>query len=255
MTRDDDIRQLVNLESPYAEYNAQKTLSTKTPSAFVQCNVGGLVVTRDDARDDPYYNRIVRLDPTASSAALKRALAVLDGRPARVEVPQPLGVTAVLDCLSEAGFSQEENVAWWGADRLPSESLPDDVVQLTQAEHALLRELLETDGAIDPDIWEEKQAWLFAPQMQWFGMVEDGQLAAAASLWTDGEGSIFGSALTRGEFRRRGMQQRLLEARRMHGARKHFVDVEPQSVSERNCRRAGFALLEQRQIWTRTALS
>lgn len=262
-THASNVRLLVETELVYSKYNAEKTLSATEASAFECQRFEGLDVTRDEGRADPYYNRIVRLPADTPPTALQRALDFLDERSARVEVP--LTSTSMVTSgahrkiLQSCGFSRSDDVAWWVAQRRTPEDAASDadasssvlVEEISRERHAALRSLFETDGPIESATWEQKIDATFDPQMRWFGVFDAEQLVAAASIWTHERASILGSAMTRQSHRRRGIQRLLLDARRRCGAETHFVDVEPDSTSERNCSRAGFAPFERRQVWTR----
>jgi hypothetical protein len=246
-------------EVDYARFNALKTLETSAPSRFEHTLFGDLVVTRDLARPDSYYNRILGLGarPTPN---LDRAISWIQdgaapGSGVRVDVEAQNGAA---DTLRGLGFEHVDTLIWLHADpigRVKESDLakPDSgrARLLTTADWSVLRRLLEEHGPVADVIWRDKRKYLCTKSFRWFGIFEDDQLVSAASSWVTGSIAILGSAFTVPDWRGRGYQRQLLDTRRRVTPGRLFVDVAPESTSYRNCVLAGFIDFCHRQVWTR----
>jgi hypothetical protein len=85
----------------------------------------------------------------------------------------------------------------------------------------------------------------------------EGEIVGWSTMYV-GEGFAFlGNSFTLEPFRNLGVQAALLQARiadaLASGLTDIYVDVEPDSISERNCRRAGFEVISRKQVWVRAA--
>lgn len=246
-------------EVEYARFNALKTFATTSPSAFEHIRLGDLYITRDQARPDSYYNRI--LGPTTMSApGLNYALSwIHDGTEPESSIRIDIEAdNQVADTLRNLGFQHVDSLIWLRADPIgpgqdPDSGKPDSnrARLLTTADWPALRGLLEGHGPITDAIWNDRRIHLCTDTFRWFGIFEGDWLVSAASSWITGSSAILGSALTVPDRRGRGYQRQLLDARRRLTPGALFVDVAPESTSYRNCLRAGFTDLEFRQVWIR----
>jgi hypothetical protein len=246
-------------EVDYARFNALKTVATATPSAFEHIRFGDLYVTRDQARSDSYYNRILGLTK-ASTPGLNDALSWIhdDTEPqssVRVDVEAQSDVG---DTLRHLGFQNVDTLIWLHAvssapGQDPYSGEPDSRRPrlLTTVDWPALRRLLEGHGPIADVVWNDKRIHFCTDTFRWFGIFDGHRLVSAASIWITGSDAILGSAFTVPDWRGQGCQLRLLHARRRLTPGTLFVDVAPDSTSYRNCVRAGFTDLDYRQIWIR----
>jgi GNAT superfamily N-acetyltransferase len=251
-------------EVDYARFNALKTVATATPSAFEHIRLGGLYVTRDQARPDSYYNRILGLT-TASDPGLSDALSWIHdgidpGVSVRIDIEADTEVadTEVADTVRQLGFQHVDTLIWLHADPIapaeeadPAEPDLGRARLLTTADWPALRGLLERHGPIADAIWIDKRTHLCTDTFRWFGIFDGDWLVSAASSWITGSYAILGSAFTVPDWRGRGYQRQLLDTRRQLTPGRLFVDVAPESTSYRNCVQAGFVDLGFRQVWIR----
>jgi len=240
------------IEVDHARFNALKTFSTNEPSLFEQTRFGDLIATRDPARPDSYYNRVLGL--TADNAALlDQAMAWILGaaRPGqriRIDVNAD---TARLMQLVDRGFELVDALVWlrFDTDATRSGIGEGDCRSLTVHDRPELRRLLHAHGHIPDKIWQMKRMYLCTETFRWVGVFDHHQLVSAASTWVTTDAVVLGSAYTRPHWRGRGYQQQLLEARVRAAGAAAYVDVAPGSTSYRNCKRGGFEDFEHRQIW------
>ena len=248
-------------EVAYARFNAQKTLLALDPSEFQQATFGTLTATQDRTRLDPYYNRILGVT-TESLGDLQDAIAWIrlgTGRDQNIRIDVGSGVDSW--ALRDLGFRSDRSLVWLWASPTGDDQARDDttaagtqVRPLTPQDWDALKQLLEHHGPISGRRWREQRYRYCSDTFRWFGVFDGDQLVSAASAWTTGDVTIFGSALTLPAFRERGYHLHLLEERLRLTDGWAFVDVEPDTTSHRNCLRAGFDELEQREIWIRDPL-
>lgn len=242
------------IEIEYARFNAMKTVSSLAPSQFEDARMGGLDVTRDPARNDGYYNRILGLD-IDTIPLVDDALSFIGSGPVRVDLAS--SSLQIEQELARRHFVRGESFVWLHATRKRTAATADDadlsstVVELRPDDAPALRTLLEVEGAIDDAIWRAKQDFLFCDAFRWFAIKRGPTLVAAASLWLAKHSAVFGSAFTLPEHRGAGHQRSLIHARSRATELQLLVDVEPDSTSHRNCKRSGFQQIEMRHSWIR----
>ena len=245
---------LDEIEVDYARFNAAKTLGTLEPSGFEVERVGGLVATRDRARGDAYYNRILGVDVANADHVDAAVDWIRAGTGA--EKPIRIDIATGTDPFGEArdDLVRADTLVWLqhqSPSPLPAAS-PPTARRLTSDDRPALRELLTWHGEIADDVWDAKQHYLCTADFRWFGVFDGKKLVSAASIWVHPQAAIFGSGFTVPHARGQGHHQRLLELRLIEVDALDtvaLVDVEPRSQSHRNCLRYGFTELETREVW------
>lgn len=244
---------LTELDAEYARLNSVKTVGDARDSAFAIHKAGSLTVTVDENRVDSYYNRVLGLKPESLSS-LDAALELLSASP-KVRIDSDLSDREVMESpLRARGFAPVAKLNWLSA-RPRVSSHPAVVIRLGPDERDRVREVLELRGAIDDDLWADRRSRLCTETFRAFAVESDNGIAAMATTFIGEHGAIFGNAFTRVEWRGRGFQRALLQARLNDAANLGLdlvvTDVEPGTTSERNCQRAGFSLFCEQLIWER----
>jgi len=238
------------VEVAHARFNAQKTLTSALSSEFETRLFGSLTATRDQNRRDPYYNRVLGLGQGMESDLLAALswIREVGGLDARVDVVRTRHLERL---LVDNHFSYASTLAWLSheADAPTLAATPGAVRELSSFDHSAIHTLLSDQHRVEGSAWERKRHYYCTNTFRWFGIFDGDVLASGASIWNEGSTNVLGSAYTLPSHRGLGNQQQLLAARVASCRGPVLVDVAPGSVSLRNCLRAGFREVEERQVW------
>lgn len=252
--------QLDALDREYARFNASKAIGDPRESSFREEEVGPLIVTQDPMRTSSYYHRVLGLAPE-SLGYLDRAIALFQD-PAlelRIDVDESHSPTLV-DDLESRGFAAGPQLVWLRADLGPGgtpapTSAEALVRRLGPNEQDSILPFLTLGGPVDPSTWSARRHHHCTETFRAFVVEEEGKPVAMATTFVGEHGLLFGNALTMPTHRRRGYQRALLRARLADaadlGAPWVVTDVEPDTISLRNCEREGFKAIRQQVIWER----
>ncbi len=244
---------VANLDLEFAQFNAARTIVDPRPSRFAVHRAGPLAVTTDRARSAAYYNRILGLSESTVPSLEEAIGLALSDRPMRADVELPTSAI-VESALERGGFAPKERITWLVSRAKPMASATS-VVRLRQEDSDRLLPLLELEGPIASRVWAERKAFYGSARFRAFAVDVDGHLRAMATTFVGRDGAILGNAVTHPEYRRRGFHSELIRARladaRDIGLEWVATDVEPNSISMRNCERAGFRRICEQAVWLR----
>lgn len=245
---------LFKLDVAYAGFNALKTLGDPRDSRFSVVDVGPLTVTSDRARTSTYYNRIVGLSP-ATLRWLDDALKLFDDADRGPRIDVVIEDMDALDTpLRKRGFVAGDELLWLesGPSRI-TPSVPVRRLSPTDADRIL--PLLEHQGPVDPDLWQRRRHHHGTERFRAFVVEAEGEVVSMATTFVVDRGAILGNAYTREGSRGRGYQGALIAARLADATRLGLecvlTDVEPETVSARNCEKHGFTPNVHLCLWER----
>lgn len=118
------------------------------------------------------------------------------------------------------------------------------------------RALLKTSGVqCSDEIWQAKREFYCSEQFRCFVAIIDNQPVAWATSFLDNSFAILANAYTQEAARNKGCHSALLHARINDaialGANTLLTDVMPESVSAKNCAKAGFTVSQMDMVWVK----
>jgi GNAT superfamily N-acetyltransferase len=177
----------------------------------------GVIAFRvDTAPGSPMLNRIVGLGihEPATEAAVDAALAALDGTTFYVAVSPGARPPALTQWLLARGL--DRGWGWMqfrrGVDDPPSWQTELELVQVDRSTASSFACVVRTAYALPVEVEQFVARVVETPWEAWLA-VADGEPAAAAALYAEGDGAYLGLAATLSEHRGKGAQSALLEAR------------------------------------------
>lgn len=247
------IDELIRLKAEYTCFNGRRTLSRSESGAPAHQRVPGGVVLRDpDHPDDDYLNRL-----SIQAQALGSQLTAVE-RPLAVEVfsekseDQP--------SLADQGYKMDHDLLFLGVDPAKLRCVGEPEIETVCVEQDqrpnFLAEVCRTSGKeVAGEVLENKAHYYCSDTFRCYLALIDNQVAGIATLFIAEEFGWLANAFTFDEHRECGVQSALIRRRvedaAALGVRYIVSDVEPETQSLRNLKRAGFELFAKSTVWVK----
>lgn len=246
--------EIENLVTEYSRFNASRTLSMNTPSEFEVQKIGNATLLIDRARPCPgICNRVFGFDSSSIDTLSEICSRYPTGQPRFDLRPESIG-PEVAHALISAGYNPYESLVYLTAEPSDCEKPTIDIERWTESRADEFVRLLERSGAPYSDAnWNLRRKHYCTDQFRTYLAFQDDQPVGWATMFLHGKVGMLANAFTFEAYRRRGCHSALLRARIAEASRlglnRVVTDVEPQSESFMNCRRAGFDAATTHTIW------
>ncbi|WP_310621970.1 GNAT family N-acetyltransferase [Flexibacterium corallicola] len=248
---------LKNLEISYAHFNAERALSAASESRFYLTNIGGLTLLIDENR--PRDNRILGLcDRELENLPLAMREYSSFGIKPRIDLEPEALTVKTTQILRKLGYHPSQSLIFLAMETNDGAGNSSSQVTVEVISHnrvdTFLEVLKKTTGlTCDDDLWQRRKHLYCTDKFVGFVAYFEGVPCACATLFIEGTKGILANAITLEPYRGRGCQQALLQTRinyaRLRDVQVLLTDVLPNSISLRNCQRAGFSPVNLRNLW------
>lgn len=247
----------------YSRFNAARSLGQPGDSEFEVHRFGDALALIDPARPGSVMcNRVLGLSEK-SAPQLKDILAAYDaaGAVAHFDISGENLFPSVLEPLVKRGFTAKEATTYLTTNprKVRQTATQDSKLSLERWNDERVDEflkLLETSGVeCAPDRWARRREQYCTDTFRVYVASWEGVPCAWGTIFVERNVGYFANAFTQEDYRRRGCQLALLNARldeaKDLGLRNVYTDVVADSESHRNCKRAGFTKLTVVTTWTK----
>jgi hypothetical protein len=256
-------KRILRAIAAYSGFNASRTLATDVDSEFSITRFGDALATTDPAfPKHPLYNRVLGLGAgdVEHLDAIFAHYKALRCRPL-FDLGNDAIVPELISGLVDRGYEPRDALTYHSTSPGSQPAKANASVTIERWGNGRadeFRELLATSGVTcDNAIWEKRRPLYGTDQFRIFVASIDSQPAAWATAYIDAQEKVayFANAYTAPDHRECGCQRALLDTRLADAHRLRMktalTDVVPDSVSERNVKRAGFKPAYTATLWTR----
>ena len=246
--------QLDSIVATYSRFNAVRTLSTDSRSLFQAEVLGNCALLVDAARPSPgICNRVLGFGASDVSD-LSTILSKYGEHRPRFDLRPDELCPSVVDSLLSVGYRPVGSLAYLLSDPKVADA---DEIRVERWGHDRADEfvrLLERAGVPYSDaIWAKRREHYCTCSFRTFVSYLEGRPAGLGTLYVTGQFGVLANAVTFPEYRGRGVHTALLRGRlsdaHQLGLDTLLTDVEPNSISYRNCLKVGFELTTIHSIW------
>lgn len=241
----------------YFFFNNERTLSTDTPSELSVTDLTSYTTYADKTRR--YDNQIIVRD-ICNLESLENSLELFDiSLPLEISV-EPKAITPELNSwLSSHEFTKvfEHEFLQLTQESLLVSKDSSNAINVEVWGHIKVDDflsLLKTSGvSCSEEVWLKKRSLYCTDKFRCYVAFVNGMPCAWATCFFESKHAILANAYTQDEFRGRGCQKALLEARIKdafdNGIEVVLTDVESNSTSSRNCKSFGFTSVGVKNVW------